>query len=317
MRTEQQSELARIVLYSMCSLIVGCAVGGMLLMKIAVQGKALPDKNSENPATVAENMPIVTSLPTIEEPLPEPVTEPIPPDDADIRRLLQPAEPLLKMTYCYTDSDAFEQHNEMFGKKVPFTTQSVILTYDGTICMGIDPDTIVYTVDPVQKQITAALPQPEILSHDLDEDSIQYYDVKSSIFRNTSIADYTALIRDVKQKICDKVVKDREFDRLTTENAETVIRSWLSGFDLTKEYTVIFEVSEAETEPAVVQEEGTLPEPVPSETEPPQETAPASSPQETTPAESSDPFAPFTDFSHDGGTQNTEPYTDFPFAFWW
>ena len=311
MRNEQKGELARIVLYSMCSLIVGCAVGGMLLMKIAVQGKALPDQNGDHAAPVPENMPVVTSLPAQEEPVPELVTELIPPDADDIRRMLQPAEPLLKMTYCYTDSDSFEQHNEMFGKKVPFTTQSVILTYDGTICMGIDPDAIVYTVDPVQKQITAELPQAEILSHDLDEDSIQYYDVKSSIFRNTSMADYTALIRDIKQQICDKVVKDREFDRLTVENAETVIRSWLSGFDTTKAYTVIFEVSEAETEPADVQEEGTLPEPVPSETAPPQETTP---PAETAPAET---FVPFWEFPQQETPQSTEPNQDFPFAFWW
>jgi hypothetical protein len=302
MRNEQKGELARIVLYSACSLIVGCAVGGALLMKIAVQGNALNAKKTAEP--VPENMPVVTSLPP-ELPVPETVSEPLPPDADAVRALLQPAEPLLKMTYCYTDSDSYETHNEMFGKKVPFTTETVILTYDGTICMGIDPDAIVYTVDPAQKQITAALPQPELLSHDLDEDSIQYYDVRSSIFRSTSIADYTALIRNVKQKICDKVVKDRGFDRLTVENAETVIRSWLSGFDATKEYTVVFSVSEAETEPADVQEEGALPEPDPSETAEPEQTAPAETP---------DPFAGFPD---NNGQPNNEPYTDWPFTFWW
>lgn len=302
MRNEQKGELARIVLYSMCSLIVGCAVGGALLMKIAVQGNAMPAKHAAEP--VPENMPVVTSLPPA-EPLPEPVSEPLPPDADAVRALLQPAEQLLKMTYCYTDSDSYENHDEMFGKRVPFTTESVVLTYDGTICMGINADAIVYTVDPVQKQITAVLPQPEILSHDLDEDSIQYYDVKSSIFRSNSIADYTALIRNVKQKICDKVVKDRDFDRLTVENAETVIRSWLSGFETTKDYTVVFEVSEAETEPADVQEEGTLPEPDPS--------VPAV-PEETAPAETSEPF---TEMPHNGGQQNNDPYTDWPFTFWW
>lgn len=302
MRNEQKGELARIVLYSACSLIVGCAVGGALLMKIAVQGNALNAKKAAVP--LPENMPVVTSLPA-ELPVAETVSEPLPPDADAVRKMLQPAAPLLKMTYCYTDSDSYETHNEMFGKKVPFTTESVILTYDGTICIGIDADSIVYTVDPVQKQIIAVLPQPEILSHDLDEDSIQYYDVRSSIFRSTSIADYSALIRNVKQKICDKVVKDREFDRLTVENAETVIRSWLSGFDTTKAYTVVFSVSEAETEPADVQEEGTLPEPDPSETAEPEQTAPADTP---------DPFVGFPD---NNGQPNNEPYTDWPFTFWW
>ena len=98
MRNEQKGELARIVLYSMCSLIVGCAVGGALLMKIAVQGKALPAKPESAAELQPENMPVVTSLPP-EEPVPEPVSEPLPPSADDVRTLLQPAEPLLKMTY--------------------------------------------------------------------------------------------------------------------------------------------------------------------------------------------------------------------------
>ena len=300
MRKEQTGELARIVLYSACSLIVGCAVGGALLMKITVQGNALREK----PLPVPEDMPIVTSLPS-QELLPEPVSEPLPPDADAVRALLEPAAPLFQMTYCYTDSDSYETHNEMFGKKVPFTTESVILTYDGTICMGINADAIIYTVDPAAKQITAALPQPEILSHDLDEDSLQYYDVRSSIFRTTSMEDYTALIRNVKRKICDKVVKDRGFDRLTVEQAETVIRSWLSGFETTKDYTVVFQVSEAESEPADVQEEGTLPEPVPSE---------PAVPEETPPAEST---APFAEMPQNGRQPESEPYSDWPFTFLW
>ncbi|MBP0968349.1 MAG: DUF4230 domain-containing protein [Oscillospiraceae bacterium] len=313
MRNEQKSELARIVLYSLCSLIVGCAVGGALLMKIAVQGKALPAKT---PAAPAE-MPVAEALPEQEEPTePEPVAEPLPPDADTVRNLLQPTESLLKMTYCYTDSDSFETHNEMFGKKVPFTTESVILTYDGTICMGIDPDAIVYTVDPENRQIIAALPQPEILSHDLDEDSIQYYDVKSSIFRSTSFADYAAQIRSIKQEVCDRVVKDREFDRLTTENAQTVIRSWLSGHEVTKEYTVVFTVSEADSEPAAVQEEGTLPEPDPSENTVTTETTAAPVQTEAAPAEESVPFGE-PPRSSGNGQQNDAPYTDWPFTFWW
>ena len=47
-----------------------------------------------------------------------------------------------------------------------FSTESVILTFDGTICMGIDADAIVYTVDPEQKQITAVLPQAEVPFYD-------------------------------------------------------------------------------------------------------------------------------------------------------
>ena len=68
----------------------------------------------------------------------------------------------------------------------------------------------------------------------------------------------------------------------------------------------MFAVSEAETEPAEVQEEGTLPEPDPSETAVPEETAPAEQPD------------PFTESQQSGEGQNSnDPYADWPFAFWW
>ena len=319
MRKEQKSELARIVLYSMCSLIVGCAVGGALLMKIVVEGKALPEHQQTAAESSAEEVPVPLpeALPAETVPEPEPVAEPLPPDADAVREMLKPAEPLFTQTYCYTDSDSYETHNEMFGKKVPFTTESVVLTYDGTICMGIDTAQIGYAVDPSQKQITVTLPQPELLSHDLDEDSIRYYDVKSSIFRSSSIADYTALIREIKQDVCKKVVNDRGFDRLTTENAETVIRSWLSGFEKTQDYKVVFAVSEAETEPADVQEEGTLPATEPSVTETTvTETETVTTTTETEPVYW---FNPFTEPPQtEGGRQHDMPH-DAPegFTFWW
>ena len=139
MRKEQKSELARIVLYSMCSLIVGCAVGGALLMKIVVEGKALPDQQqtaAESSAAEAP-VPLPEALPVETVPEPEPVAEPLPPDADAVRKMLEPAEPLFTQTYCYTDSDSYETHNEMFGKKVPFTTESVVLTYDGTDCQRL------------------------------------------------------------------------------------------------------------------------------------------------------------------------------------
>ena len=54
-----------------------------------------------------------------------------------------------------------------------------------------------------------------------------------------------------------------------------------------------------------MQEEGALPEPDPSETAEPEQTAPAETP---------DPFAGFPD---NNGQPNNEPYTDWPFTFWW
>ena len=274
MRKEQKHEIIRILLYSFSGLIVGCAVGGALLMKVMTEGDtrraqaeaaaaARADAVSETELPPAVTLPAAEPVP---EPIPEPVAETVPPPDADaLRELLKPAEPMFTASYCYTDSDCYETHSEVWGRRVPFSTDSVIITCDGTICMSVDAGAIGYAVDPESMQITVTLPEPQIISHELDEDSIQYYDVKSSLFRSPSFADYTALIREIKSRICDRIVQERDFGGKTLENAETVIRSCFSVADLTKEYQVLFALPE--TEPVVTEPAVTAP-PEPEETEP-------------------------------------------------
>ena len=45
---------------------------------------------------------------------------------------------LATVTYAYTNMAQFESSNDFYGVKIPFTTKSFILTYDGTIKAGVD-----------------------------------------------------------------------------------------------------------------------------------------------------------------------------------
>ena len=45
---------------------------------------------------------------------------------------------LATVTYAYTNMAQFENSNDFYGVKIPFTTKSFILTYDGTIKAGVD-----------------------------------------------------------------------------------------------------------------------------------------------------------------------------------
>lgn len=257
MKKKQKQELVRNILYALSGVIVGGAVGGALLMKMVTEG----DNRRAQAEAVAEQSIAETAAetshtetePAAEETTTETVTETAPPPDADaLRTLMKPAAPLLTMTYCYTDADCYETYSEVWGKKMPFTTDSVILTCDGTISMAVDADAVLYEVDADAMQITATLPAPKVISHELDEGSIRYYDVKSSLFRKPTLSDYSALIREMKENIRARVVSEREFDRMTLEQAETVIRSCLSVSEVTADYavTVILpELPAADAEP--------------------------------------------------------------------
>lgn len=311
MNKSQKKEAVSIVLYALSGMIVGGVVGGALLMKMMTEGDTRRALAEQAAAQTAETEPPAVTLPepeiVTEPPVPEPVAEPVvetspPPDAESLRALLAPAEPLFTAVYCYTESDCYENHSEVWGKKVPFSTDTVVLTCDGTITMRVDTDAIAYAVDPEAMRITVTLPEPEIVSHDLDEDSIRYYDVKSSLFRSPSLADYTALIRDVKAQICDKVLEQRDFGGQTLDTAENIIRSSFAIADATAEYAVTFVLPETET-PAV-----------PAATEP--------LPAETLPAETDAPEDDAGRFSWDEPDEQEHPREpaepDVPFfSFWW
>jgi|GEM_PF-4684214 len=259
MEKERKSQLIQMILYSLAGLLVGGVVGGTLLLKMTTQDNApvsldtalsslseetdAPEETQEE----AEIPDAVSETEELQEQIEMIVTEP-PLDAVAVCTMMEAADELLSMTYYYTDSECYENYTEVFGRKVPFTTDSVVLTFDGSVCMGIDPTVIAYSVDPDAKVITVTLPQPEILSHELDEDSIEYFDVKNSIFVESSLWDYTHLLSDMKDEICRKVIAERRFDQLVTANAETVIRNFLSVSEKTAEYAVQF----ASTEPSTV-----------------------------------------------------------------
>ena len=94
---------------------------------------------------------------------------------------------LATVTYAYTNMAQFESSSDFYGVKVPFTTKSFILTYDGTIKAGVDLEEV--QVEVSGKTITVTLPEAQVLSHEIDEDSIQVFDETKNVFNPLQISD--------------------------------------------------------------------------------------------------------------------------------
>ena len=103
---------------------------------------------------------------------------------------------LATVTYAYTNMAQFESSSDFYGVKVPFTTKSFILTYDGTIKAGVDLDGA--AVDISGTTVTVTLPEARILSHEIDEDSVEVFDEKTSIFNPFTVEDFTSFQADQK-----------------------------------------------------------------------------------------------------------------------
>lgn len=111
---------------------------------------------------------------------------------------------LATVTYAYTNMAQFENSNDFYGVKIPFTTKSFILTYDGTIKAGVDLDGADVGISGTA--VTITLPEAQILSHEIDEDSVEVFDEKASIFNPFTVEDFTSFQSDQKAAMEEKAL---------------------------------------------------------------------------------------------------------------
>ena len=135
---------------------------------------------------------------------------------------------LATVTYAYTNMAQFESSNDFYGVKVPFTTKSFILTYDGTIKAGVDLDGA--AVDVSGTAVTITLPEARILSHEIDEDSVEVFDEKTSIFNPFTVEDFTSFQADQKAAMEERALSRgllEEARRKAVSSAEQLLSAAL------------------------------------------------------------------------------------------
>ena len=160
--------------------------------------------------------------------------------EEQVRTFIEPAAELVTQNYRYTSADTYKKYLDIDGWAVPFTTDQTVFTYDGVIKAGIDFKAIGIKVDNDAQVITVELPEPYIISHEIDENSFQVYDVKNSVFTETAIDEYTSLIAELKQKREDAYNAEPENRENVISGAQTVIEGLLNAEGLLKEYNVVF-----------------------------------------------------------------------------
>ena len=111
---------------------------------------------------------------------------------------------LASLEYAYTNVGKFENQQNFYGWKVPLTTKNFIITYDGVMKMGIKGEGI--KIDVKDNKIIVSVPDAEILSHEIKEDSVELFDQSQSIFNQILITDYTSFASDRKKDMEQKAI---------------------------------------------------------------------------------------------------------------
>ena len=148
---------------------------------------------------------------------------------------LRSVQELATVSYYYTNMGRFENQVDFYGWKVPFTTKSFIVSYDGVIKAGVDLDQIQVDIDGTN--IVVTLPAGRITSHEIPEDSLEVFDESDNLFNHITIEDYTAFTRDQKDAMEQRAVDSGLLDRAGQE-ARMVVDSLLRLMPEAEAYTL-------------------------------------------------------------------------------
>lgn len=166
-------------------------------------------------------------------------------DAATLREVIAPASKLTSYEYYYTNADVYLKDKKLFKKvKIPFTTDKTVFTYTGKISAGVDLKEVEVDVDNVQKQITVKMPQPKILSHEINRDGFKYYDVKNSIFTSSDLGDYTELCTTLMETQELGLKENETFWQNAKDSAEETVKALITATGKIGQYKIIFEWAE-------------------------------------------------------------------------
>lgn len=156
---------------------------------------------------------------------------------------IQSISELATVEYSYTNMGKFENQATFYGWKVPFTTKSFIISYDGKIKAGIDMSLVEVKMN--NEKIDIHIPKAKILTHEIDEKSIEVFDETHNIFNQISITDYNQFAIDQKENMEKKVLEKGLLEE-SQQKAESTIKTFIQSSYPDKEYTFAFHIIEEE-----------------------------------------------------------------------
>lgn len=139
-----------------------------------------------------------------------------------------------------TEVSTMEADRELWGISIPFTQSKYIFSYDVSIKAGYrDFGNIHYNVNEEAKTISVTLPEPEVLTCELDTDSFQVYHESESVFRQITLDETNQAIGELQENAKNDAVANGLLDR-ARENAETILTAFFGQQYDMEEYTIQF-----------------------------------------------------------------------------
>ena len=133
---------------------------------------------------------------------------------------LQEIEELATMSYNYTKVGKFSDNLKFNVWDIPLTQKSFLITYNGKLKAGIKMDKIKTSIE--NNTIVVSIPEIEILSNEIDENSIEVYDETKNVFNPISISDYTAFAKKQKETVAEEAIENGLLSEAATKTQSTI-----------------------------------------------------------------------------------------------
>lgn len=156
-----------------------------------------------------------------------------------LRNQLNNLSELVTQEYIYTNADKRESKETWaFGWNIPFSGNSLLVTYDGTIKAGIDLSQVKIDVNEENRTIAVTLPASRITDNDIPQETINVVEVKDGLFNKVSFDNYNDFISEQKIVMEERAINQGLLSK-ADEEAKTLIKSFLSVLPGMDSYTLI------------------------------------------------------------------------------
>lgn len=144
---------------------------------------------------------------------------------------------LVTMTYNYTSMGTFENNLMFKDWNIPLTGKSFIVSFDGIIKAGINLSEVKVETDGYD--ITVTIPDAVILSHEIDQNSVQVLDEKTNLFNPIGVEDVTGFEEEQKQINEENAINNGLLEQ-AKESAQEALTELLLSIDGLKNYTITY-----------------------------------------------------------------------------
>lgn len=130
-------------------------------------------------------------------------------------------------SYLCTDVVTREDSRKFKDWNIPLTKKSFIVSYDGTVKAGIK-DLTKAEVTQNKENVVVKLPEVEITSTEIDNDSFKVLDESNNIFNPIGVSDLNDAQKELKKEMEERAVEKGVLD-LAKNNAEELIAEMLKS----------------------------------------------------------------------------------------